>query len=304
MSQGSASFTAFGAGKVILLGEHAVVYGEPALAAPISRGIFASVKRGPASSVAMPAGLSGAQRGQLKRAFAKAAALCGQPKVAVALRSTLPLAVGLGSSAAVSVACARALLWGAGEALSPRRVEQLALEMEKEFHLTPSGVDHTTSAREEMLLFRKGKATVVTAPKPICLAVVLTGKRPPTRETVAALRARQAKWPKRYKKVMRLIGEVTADGAAAVRAGDHPALGDAMNVNQGLLAAIGVSAPGIDFVVHRLRALGALGAKLTGAGGEGGAVIGLFLEPERAVMRLRKEGFECFASQVAGPRAL
>ncbi|MBX7115412.1 MAG: mevalonate kinase [Myxococcaceae bacterium] len=298
------ALTAFGAGKVILLGEHAVVYGEPALAAPLSRGIFATVKRGAASVVPMPAGLSVAQRGQLKRAFARAAVLCGQPKVVVALRSTLPLSVGLGSSAAVSVACARALLWGAGKNASVKNVERLALEMEKEFHLTPSGVDHTTSAREEMLLFRKGKATGVAVSKPISLAVVLTGKRPPTRETVAALRARQAKWPKRYQRVMRLIGEVTLEGAAAARAGDHQALGDAMNVNHGLLAALGVSAPGIDHVVHRLRALGALGAKLTGAGGEGGAVIGLFLEPERAIMRLRQEGFDCFASQVAGPRAL
>jgi mevalonate kinase len=57
-------------------------------------------------------------------------------------------------------------------------------------------------------------------------------------------------------------------------------------------------------MVHRLRLLGALGAKLTGAGGDGGAVIGLFLEPESAVAQLTRQGVRCFSSQVAGPRAL
>jgi mevalonate kinase len=57
-------------------------------------------------------------------------------------------------------------------------------------------------------------------------------------------------------------------------------------------------------MVARLRGLGALGAKLTGAGGDGGAVIGLFPEPEPAVVKLRKEGIDCFASQLAGPRTL
>lgn len=304
MNPPAGSFTAFGAGKVILLGEHAVVYGEPALAAPISRGIYATATRDGRATVRLPVGLNPAQRRQLRAAFERAAKQCGHPQVSVSLRSTLPLAMGLGSSAAVSVACAKVLLWGAGKPQSPESIERLALEMEREFHLTPSGVDHTTSAREALLLFRKGKAQRITCPKPIKLAVVLIGARPPTRDTVASLRARQSRWPKRYRKVMALIGELARDGAAAARAGDHEALGDAMNVNQGLLAALGVSSAGIDAVVHKLRGLGALGAKLTGAGGEGGAVIALFREPESAIMALRKEGFDCFASQVAGPAAL
>jgi mevalonate kinase len=57
-------------------------------------------------------------------------------------------------------------------------------------------------------------------------------------------------------------------------------------------------------MVYRLRGLGALGAKLTGAGGDGGAVIGLFLEPEPAVAKLLGLGVRCFSSQLAGPRAL
>ena len=77
-----------------------------------------------------------------------------------------------------------------------------------------------------------------------------------------------------------------------------------MTMNQGLLAALGLSSPSIEAMVYRLKGLGALGAKLTGAGGDGGAVIGLFHEPEPAVVRLRRAGVDCFASQLAGPRAL
>ena len=98
------------------------------------------------------------------------------------------------------------------------------------------------------------------------------------------------------------MGRLAAEGAKAVEAGDLEALGDAMNVNHGLLAALGLSSPALDEMVHRLRALGALGAKLTGAGGDGGAVIGLFLEPEPAVRELTRQGMRCFGSQLAGPR--
>jgi mevalonate kinase len=77
-----------------------------------------------------------------------------------------------------------------------------------------------------------------------------------------------------------------------------------MNVNQGLLCALGVSSGRIDAMVDRLRQMGALGAKLTGAGGDGGAVIALFREPEPAVARLNREGIRCFESQISGPRTL
>jgi mevalonate kinase len=75
-----------------------------------------------------------------------------------------------------------------------------------------------------------------------------------------------------------------------------------MNVNQGLLGALGLSSPGIEALVYRLRALGAKGAKLTGAGGDGGAVIGLFERPAPVVARLTREGIRCFSSPLSGSR--
>lgn len=297
--------TAFAPGKVILLGEHGVVYGHPALAAPISRGVRAWGEPSAAPRLELPKALTDAHRDALERAFARAAKKAGRPRVAVHLESDLPLSMGLGSSGALAVAVARVLLEAKdAQPADLRRVEALALEMEREFHGTPSGVDHTTSARGTMIVYREGRVREVKAKKPIKVLVALVGPRAGTKVTVGALRERQARWPGRYRRFFREIGRLVEEGAKAVAAGDLPALGDAMNLNQGLLNALGLSSARLEDMVYRLRAAGALGAKLTGAGGDGGAVIGLFAEPEHALVRLRQEGIDCFASQLAGPRTL
>jgi mevalonate kinase len=310
MDSQAAPLVGFGAGKVILLGEHSVVYGYPALAGPLSYGVTASGVKARKPQLALPGTFTRAQRALLTGAFQRAARVCGSPPVKVSLESELPLSMGLGSSAAVSVACSRVLLKAAGRKDSPREVARVALEMEQEFHGTPSGVDHTTSAVQELILYKRlpnqssGRARVVKSPRPLKVLVALAGERSPTKKTVGALRERQARWPERYRRLFQQIGMVATEGAKAVEAGELEALGDAMNVNQGLLAALGLSSPPLEEMVYRLRALGALGAKLTGAGGDGGAVIGLFLEPEPAVAKLLQQGIRCFTSQLAGPRAL
>jgi len=310
MDSQAAPLVGFGPGKVILLGEHSVVYGYPALAGPLSRGVTASGVKARKPQLVLQDTFTRAQRALLNGAFQRAARLCGNPGVKVSLESELPLSMGLGSSAAVSVACSRVLLKAAGRKDTPREVARVALEMEQEFHGTPSGVDHTTSAVEQLILYRRlpnassGRGRVLKSPRPLQVLVALAGERSPTKKTVGALRERQARWPDRYRRLFHQIGLVATEGAKAVEAGDLEALGDAMNVNQGLLAALGLSSPPLEEMVYRLRALGALGAKLTGAGGDGGAVIGLFLEPEPAVAKLLQMGIRCFTSQLAGPRAL
>lgn len=310
MDPRAAPLSGFGAGKVILLGEHSVVYGHPALAGPLSYGVAAQGVASKRCQLSLPGTLTRAQKALLTGAFQRAARLCGTPGVKVTMESELPLSMGLGSSAALSVACSRVLLKAAGRKDTPREVARVALEMELQFHGTPSGVDHTTSAEQQLILYKRlpkqsaGKLRVVKSPRPLKVLVALVGERSPTKKTVGALRERQARWPERYRRLFQQIGTVATEGAKAVEAGDLEALGDAMNVNQGLLAALGLSSPPLEDMVYRLRGLGALGAKLTGAGGDGGAVIGLFLEPEPAVAKLLELGVRCFSSQLAGPRAL
>jgi mevalonate kinase len=294
---------AFAPGKVIVLGEHAAVYGHPALAAPLSRGVHAIAVRSKLCEVVAPAGLSEAQAATLQRAFRAGAAVFGTPKVRVEVSSDLPVSVGLGSSGALSVACARALAASVAQSTDERVLEG-ARAMEGEFHGQPSGVDHTTSARGEMVIFQRGKAKTVVAKKPVEVVVAISGPRASTKSTVAALRERQARWPVRYGRLFAEVGRLVKEGAQSVRSGDLESLGDLMNLNHGLLSALGLASESIDAMVRRLRKMGALGAKLTGAGGDGGAVIGLFREPELIVKQLRAQGIDAFASHLAGPRPL
>ncbi len=304
------TLTSFGPGKVILLGEHAVVYGQPALAGPVSLGVTAQGSRARRCQLQIPRQVRGPGRKLLAEAFDRAASACGYPKVSVGVTSDLPIAVGLGSSAALSVACARILLRASNRAERPEAVIRVAGEMERKFHGQPSGLDHSCSALGTLILFRRSQGSAapsirrVRSVRPLRLLVALTGPRGPTWKTVADLRRRIAQWPAHYAGLIREVGRLAREGARDVERGDLEALGDAMNVNHGLLSALGVSSEPVDQMVHRLRRLGAFGAKLTGAGGEGGAVIGLFLEPEPALARLTQTGVQCFVSQIAGPHAL
>lgn len=288
------------------MGEHGAVYGQPALAAPISRGVRAFAVPAESLEIDLPEDLSEAQTDALERAFARAAKLTGHPKFSISFESDLPVSMGLGSSGALSVAVTRVLLQAkhGGKVPDAKLVEKIAFALEKEFHGTPSGVDHTTSARGTMVLYTKGVVKEVKARRPVKVLIAMVGARTATKVTVGALRERQARWASRYRRVFEDIGQLAREGAVAAAKGDLELLGDLMNMNQGFLNGLGLSSERLEAMVYKLRAAGALGAKLTGAGGDGGAVIALFKEPEPIVKRLREEGIDCFASQLAGPAAL
>src|SRR5262249_61074981 len=122
------------------------------------------------------------------------------------------------------------------------------------------------------------------------LVLGLVGPRRGTERPVAALRERASRWRSRYARLFREVGRVVLEGTRALEAGDLEALGDAMNVNHGLLAAMGVSSPPLDGAVDALRRAGALGAKLTGAGGDGGAGVALFGAPPPDRKALERPG--------------
>src|SRR5262249_45677920 len=290
---------AFGPGKVILLGEHAVVYGHPALAVPLSLGVTA---RGTAAERCELGGLpelTAPQRRMLDAAFEAVAAATGRPPLRISVSSTLPVSMGLGSSAALAVAVSRLLLAASGGKTTPAKVLALALRMEEAFHGTPSGGDHTVSAHGAPLLYRRatrgrpGRVRQVRIGARAALVLALVGPRRGTQETVAALRRRAARWPTRYGRLFREMGRLAVEGTEALEAGDLESLGDAMNVNHGLLAAAGVSSPAPDTAVDALRPAGALRAKLTGAGGDGGAAVA----PVRKLPRARRPE----RSGLAGP---
>lgn len=291
---------AFAPGKIILLGEHAVVFGHAALACPIERGVYAWAIPANRSQLVLPAGTTTSQRQLLQRAARRAFAVAGYPKLSVRIHWTVPVAMGLGSSAALSVAFVRAILGREG---TPKAVERLALDMEREFHGTPSGVDSATSARAALLLFARGRARRVRVAAPLNFVVVLTGARAPTREVVAGLAERRRRIPAQSARFLREIGWLAREGAVAARGGNVRLLGELMNVNQGILNALGLSSVALESAAFRLRDAGALGAKLTGAGGSGGAAIGLFATRSQAVRAARMFGSSGFATQYTGAPA-
>jgi mevalonate kinase len=289
-------------GKVILLGEHAVVYGHPALAAALERRVHVDLLpaddlridlRAPERSLTAPP--------ELARAAAEMAARIGvAPRFVARVVSELPLGGGLGSSAALGVALARALTQLAGQECGVERAAELALGFETFFHGAPSGVDPAICARGGAILFHRGEppqVRPVALRRPVALAVVLTGVLRGTRSTVLPLSVRRAEKQPLYDPMLAFLGELARGGADALERGDLADLGVRFDAAHGVLSALGVSCPELEGAVAALRGAGALGAKLTGAGG-GGAAIGLAEDADHARALLRETGLAGFAAEL------
>jgi len=297
---------AHASGKVILLGEHVVVHGHPAIVAALDRGVAVTVA--PRSGGDGGGGVGGElPEPRLRDAFALAARLLGVDEhgFGVALAGDLPIGMGLGSSAALAVALLRALAAGAALPLDDARLAAAAHEIERLFHGTPSGVDSTAAAFGGVRWFVAGpplRHEPLALATPLPLVVVLSRTPHTTLTTVGGLRERAAVRPEVYQPVFTAVGALVTSARAALERADLAQLGALMTMNHGLLRACGVSTAELDALVDDALAAGALGAKLTGAGG-GGAVIALpDGEPEALLAALRARGHEGFAVRL-GARA-
>ncbi|MFN3201522.1 MAG: mevalonate kinase [Bradymonadia bacterium] len=275
-------------GKVILFGEHSVVHGQPAIAAALGIGLGATATAGegppqlsiPAWQQQIQLKASGAGFDALDRGFAAALEAVGLDPTRTAVKVTvdgeLPPSVGLGSSAAFAVALVRALSSFAGERLSTDRVRAAAEQVERVFHGTPSGLDHTVATLGGCLHYLRTSEgpqfTPITLARPIPVVVSWSPRRGSTRQAVSHVGARAARWPDLYGPVLEAMGRIAREGQAALEAGDLARIGALFDINHGHLNALGVSNADNERLVAIAREAGALGAKLTGAG-LGGAVI-------------------------------
>lgn len=280
-------YTASAPGKIILMGEHAVVYGRPAMAAPVFQVQATAtltveddatelwidavdLNQRLALSTAPPADPL-AQALRLTLAALQRPAPGGELHV----RSTVPVAGGMGSGAAVSTAIVRAVAAWAGQALPPAAVSALAFEVERLHHGTPSGIDNTVIAYAQPVWFVKGQPPQPFAiPHPFWLVIASTGIASPTRETVGDVRRQWQADPARFESLFDQVADLVNAGRAAMLAGDWSRLGARMTANHAILGQMGVSAPILDRLVAAANAAGAFGAKLSG-GGRGGNVIAL-----------------------------
>lgn len=279
-------------GKIILFGEHAVVYGQPAIAAPVTQvrawarvsdaghtGVYISAPdldeehwlEESAEDDAIAAGV---------RIVQKEAQLAALPPLHIHVHSDIPIASGLGSGAATAAALIRALLQHLGRAglAGDERVAALTYEVEKIHHGTPSGIDNTVVALEETIYFVRRTPQNLIEPfplsQPFTFLIADSGVRSSTRDVVGDVRRRRQTQPQHFEALFAACGRIARRARAALETGDATAVGRFMNENQTLLQEMTVSSPELEQLINAARQAGASGAKLSGAG-RGGNIIAL-----------------------------
>lgn len=303
---------ACGYGKVILLGEHAVVYGSHAIAAPIPLAMRARVQDAPAGqgvSLSLIEGEASEHRAPapavvsdvVQRTVELILTQLGLRGHALHIRvvSSVPRAMGLGSSAAFAVAVIRALDWHFKLELDDAQVNLLAFRCEALSHGTPSGIDNTVATYGEMVLYQRGEQTrevsqiqPLKVSHPLPLVIGVSGRRSLTAATVASVRRAWQQHPARYEAIFGQIDHLVLQGVQALKAEDWPRLGALMDSCHAQLQHLQVSSRELDALVRIAHENGAMGAKLTG-GGRGGSIIALCpVDRDRVAQAMRAAGYQ------------
>jgi len=276
------------------------VYGHAALAAGISAGVTIDATAGtgrlrvPAWSLEAAAG-DGSDVG---RALAAVLDRFGTRGLDFEADARIPSRAGVGSSAALAVALAQAAARATGRE-DRATIDGAVADAESIFHGTPSGIDAAAAASGAVGRFTRADGWQrVRVLQTMTICVGLSGRPRDTAAQVAAVARLRERMPA-TNDVLALLGRLAGDAEAALASGDIDGLGRILDAAHGLLAALRLSSPELDALVHGARAAGAIGAKLTGAGG-GGAVIALAPGHERDVLaRWRAAGFEGFTAEIA-----
>ena len=277
-------------GKIILFGEHAVVYGQPAIAVPVHQVratgcVTPEIKGDPgvvriqAPNIDLDTRLNELDQDHpLATAIEGVATSLGIshiPSCTLRITSTIPVASGLGSGAAVSVAVIRAMAGFLGQPMGDEQVSEIAFEVEKIHHGTPSGIDNTVVTYAKPVYYIKSQPIeTFNIAKPFTIIIGDTGIASPTKDTVGDVRLGWQADAVRYEKLFAAVGSISKSARHAIENGHPERLGPLMNENHALLRQLGVSSPELDKLVQAARDEGALGAKLSG-GGRGGNMIAL-----------------------------
>ena len=282
--------------KVILSGEHSVVYGHPAVALAVNRWTRVRLhhRPGAATAFAPPATTNGPL---LLEALTTVLPRRG---IRISTETDIPIGRGMGSSASLAVATVRAHASAQGIVLDEATLHRQAFAIEKVFHGTPSGVDHSVIARGGAARFQRTDSGVQLTPlacPPLPLVVFDTGVAGSTRDLVAGVRSRRTE----LSDTLEAMGQLTERVITALRSpGPLSELGSLLTHNHRLLQALGVSTSQLDALVDFALQHGALGAKLSGAGG-GGVVLALAPSPQTLLEHARKAGLAAFSVEVVPP---
>jgi mevalonate kinase len=283
--------------KVILLGEHAVVYRQPAIAVPVpkirARAETSSIDGAPngrvhiyAPNIDFSEWLSECapnhHLAKITRLTLESLGIKDFPAFRLKVTSSIPIAAGMGSGAAISVAVIRAISAYFDRGLPISRQSELAFEVEKNHHGTPSGIDNTVVTYEQPVYFISGKNPLPFKPgAPLHFIIGHTGISSPTMEAVEKVRRGWQIDQIRYENIFRNIGRIVKEARQHIEEGNIEELGPLMTENQSLLARMSISSSALDHLIEAALNAGAVGAKLSGSG-LGGNMIAL-VSPENAL---------------------
>jgi mevalonate kinase len=280
-------------GKIILFGEHAVVYGRPALAVPVMQ-VHADVDVSDSERAGIwidaPDVNLQAELNTLPSDHPIASVINNLfflshvspfPNLEIKITSTIPVASGLGSGAAVTVALTCALAAHLNYSMTDEEVNTFAYEIEKLHHGTPSGIDNTVVTYARPVYFIKGQLIeTFKVAEPFTIVIAGTGISAPTKESVGDVRKLWEADQNHWERVFDEIADISFAARRVIEEGWIKMLGVLMDENHAWLQQMTVSSPELDHLVEAARMAGALGAKMSG-GGRGGNMIGL-VNPETA----------------------
>jgi mevalonate kinase len=274
-------------GKIILFGEHAVVYSRPALAVPVTQvhvdvEVLDSPRKGiwiHSQGIDLRAELNSLPAdhpvGSVILNLFAALKISSLPALDISIDSTIPVAAGLGSGAAVSVALIRALALHLSHPLPDEQINDLVYEIEKLHHGAPSGIDNTVIAYAKPVYFTKGRPMeTFNVGKPFTIVIGDTGIPAPTKESVGDLRRLWLRNTNYFESIFNEIAQISLIARRSIESGKPELLGGFMDHNHSLLQEMTISSPELDKLVSAARNAGALGAKLSGSG-RGGNMIAL-----------------------------
>jgi mevalonate kinase len=285
-------------GKIILFGEHSVVYGRPALAVPVTQvqaKVIIIANPGKASWIEAPGIGLESKLDDLPADHPLAAAIhCVQEKLGLdalpsfrlKISSTIPIAAGLGSGAAVSVAIARAVSAFLGHPLPDDQISAVAFHVDQTYHGTPSGIDNTVITYAQPVMYTRGLPFErLKVAEPFTVVIANTGIASSTAAVVGDLRRRWVESPTAYEQRFNRIGVITREARRLIEIGRPEEMGPLMTSNHDLLRDLDVSCPELDRLVDASLKAGALGAKMSG-GGRGGNMIALVRAEQAETIRL------------------
>ncbi len=283
-------------GKIYLFGEHAVVYGEPAIACAVSLRTRVRARKSDAITISSDIGTTGLDF-EVHPYVSGAIKKMGSPLVSIDIASDIPVGSGLGSSAAVTIATLAAVNIEFGLGYVNEDLAKMGHEVEKEVQGAASPTDTYVSTFGGVIEITSRKRLNILD----CDVVIGNTNKGATPKKTAKIVRQVAKlkeeYPDMINPIIRTIGSFAGKGEILVSQKDYISLGKLMNVNHGLLDALGVGTLELSLLVYAARNAGAYGAKITGAGG-GGCMVALTDSPQEVASAIEAAGGKAIITRV------